>query len=59
MCPGRNRLIFSLTSVLPGASNFNIEIGGAGGKVEAPFVQQAFLFPTPEPYQHPEQKKTW
>ena len=58
MCPGRNRLIFSLTSVLPGANNFNIEIGGCGGKVEAHFVQQAFIFPTPEPYQQQKQRKT-
>ena len=45
-----------MTSVLPGPNNFNIEIGGEGGKVEAHFVQQAFLFPTPEPYQQKNEK---
>ena len=57
MCCGRNRLLFSLTSAHPGPNNLNIEMGGCGGKVEAHFVQQAFLFPTPEPFQHPKQKK--
>ena len=34
MCHGRNRLIFSLTSVFPGPNNLNIEIGGAGGRLK-------------------------
>ena len=34
MCCGRNRLLFSLTSVHPGPNNFNIEIGGAGERLK-------------------------